>query len=88
MGTGPVFLIGQQSCCNSRLVAAPALVDALTGAIYEVGPGAIGKTRDGKTSYALPISRRHLSFLFIPVLISSKHLQEKDTPERLSKLLM
>lgn len=50
MGTGPVFLIGQQSCCNSRLVAAPALVDALTGAIYEVGPGAIGKT-----SYALPI---------------------------------
>ena len=55
MGTGPVFLIGQQSCCNSRLVAAPALVDALTGAIYEVGPGAIGKTRDDKTSYALPI---------------------------------
>ncbi|MGN0889884.1 MAG: transposase [Kiritimatiellia bacterium] len=36
-------------------IAAPALVDALTGAIYEVGPGAIGKTRDGKTSYALPI---------------------------------
>ena len=31
-------------------IAAPALVDALTGAIYEVGPGAIGKT-----SYALPI---------------------------------
>lgn len=50
MGTGPVFLIGQQSCCNSRLVAASALVDALTGAIYEVGPGTIGKT-----SYALPI---------------------------------
>ena len=36
-------------------IAAPALVDALTGAIYEVGPGTIGKTRDGKTSYALPI---------------------------------
>ena len=31
-------------------IAAPALVDALTGAIYEVGPGTIGKT-----SYALPI---------------------------------
>ena len=35
--------------------AAPVLVDVVTGAIYEVGKSAIGKTRDGKTSYALPI---------------------------------
>lgn len=35
--------------------ADPVLVDVITGAIYEVDRSAIGKTRDGKTSYALPL---------------------------------
>ena len=34
MGTGPVFLIGQQSCCNSRLVAATPL--AVFGVLGDV----------------------------------------------------